>query len=395
MVALAVPRYCSTIQSAASSRLAKLPFRRWLMAICSISVDLPTSWAAIDPRLGFDGGRARGVFRAPICLWNSRGDDRAYELVVFSSGDRPLHKRLLDLVAGGIPFLPVIAIFVLFSPYSDASTVFRYRDIGTRILGFAAPILYDWRVDTAWYLILFVLVAWAVLRRAIRVNWPLAAGVIALFALQFCMPNVIMTAEGGDRRLPVPMMLLAIAATDPKNASRQLRLAFVLATGAAFAFRTITIQQHWSQDQPAYATAWAALSRIPAGARVATAFAPDVSDNFSAPMIALSFIPVWNIVPQGGFTQTLFASPTQQPLVLTPKYAALAAATPPDAIWQAFVVGAGAAACAPASKLISALRGYDYVIFVDRRNFRVCDISLLQPIVDGPYVQVFRVMPGA
>ena len=31
------------------------------------------------------------------------------------------------------------------------------------------------------------------------------------------------------------------------------------------------------------------------------------------------------------------------------------------------------------------------VIFVDRRNFRVCDISLLQPIVDGPYVQVFRV----
>lgn len=319
----------------------------------------------------------------------------AYELVVFSSGDRPLHKRLLDLVAGGIPFLPVIAIFVLFSPYSDASTVFRYRDIGTRILGFAAPILYDWRVDTACYLILFVLVAWAVLRRAIRVNWPLAAGVIALFALQFCMPNVIMTAEGGDRRLPVPMMLLAIAATDPKNASRQLRLAFVLATGAAFAFRTITVQQHWSQDQPAYAAAWAALSRIPAGARVATAFAPDVSDNFSAPMIALSFIPVWNIVPQGGFTQTLFASPTQQPLILTPKYAALAAATPPDAIWQAFVVGTGAAACAPASKLISALRGYDYVIFVDRRNFRVCDISFLQPMVDGPYVQVFRVMPGS
>jgi hypothetical protein len=55
-----------------------------------------------------------------------------------------LHKRLLDLVAGGIPFLPVVTILVLFSPHSDASTVFRYRDIGTRILGFAAPILYDW-----------------------------------------------------------------------------------------------------------------------------------------------------------------------------------------------------------------------------------------------------------
>ena len=30
----------------------------------------------IDPRLGFDRGRARGVLRAPICLGNSRGDDR-------------------------------------------------------------------------------------------------------------------------------------------------------------------------------------------------------------------------------------------------------------------------------------------------------------------------------
>jgi hypothetical protein len=209
------------------------------------------------------------------------------------------------------------------------------------------------------------------------------------------MPNVIMTAEGGDRRIPIPMMLLAIAATDLRAASRQVRGAFVLAAGAAFALRIITVQQHWSQDQPAYAAAWAALSRIPAGARVATAFAPDVFDDFSAPMIALSYIPVWNIVPQGGFTQTLFASPTQQPLVLTRKYAALAAATPPDAIWQAFVVGTGAAACAPGSKLISALRGYDYVAFVDRRNFRVCDNALLQPMVDGRYVQVFRVMPAS
>jgi hypothetical protein len=130
-------------------------------------------------------------------------------------------------------------------------------------------------------------------------------------------------------------------------------------------------------------------------ARVATALAPDVFDNFAAPMLALSYIPVWNIVPQGGFTQTLFASPTQQPLVLNPKYEALAGATPPSDIWQAFVVGTGAAACAPASRLISALRGYDYVIFVDRRNFRVCDNSLLQPMVDGRYVQVFRVMPGS
>lgn len=319
----------------------------------------------------------------------------AYELAVFSSGDRPLQKRVLDLAVGAIPFLPAIAILVLLSPHSNASTVVRYRDIWTRILGLAAPILYDWRIDAACYVILLALLTWTVVSKGMRVNWPLAAGVIALFVLQFCMPNVIMTAEGGDRRIPIPMMLLAIAASDPKKISRELGLAFVLATGATFAFRTLTIQQHWSQDQPAYAAASAALSRIPDGAQLATAYAPDVFDNSSAPAIALSYIPVWEIVSRGGFTQTLFASPTQQPLVLNPQYEALAAGAPPGEIWRAFVAGTGAAACAPAAKLISALRGYDYVAFVDRREFHVCPTPFLQPVVDGRYAQVFRVMPAS
>ena len=95
-----------------------------------------------------------------------------------------------------------------------------------------------------------------------RFNLPLAAGVFALFALQFCMPNVIMTAEGGDRRIPIPLMLLAISATDPKKASREQRFGFILATGAIFSFRVAAIEARWSLDQPAYADAWAGLSKI-------------------------------------------------------------------------------------------------------------------------------------
>jgi hypothetical protein len=183
---------------------------------------------------------------------------------------------------------------------------------------------------------------------------------------------VIMTAEGADRRIPLPMMLLAIAATDPNKASRAQCFALIVATGAIFALRIATVEDRWSRDQPAYAAAWAALSKIPPGARVATAFAPDVFDNFSTPEIALYYLPVWRVVPQGGFTQTLFAFPTQQPLILTPNYASLAAATSASDIWQAFVIGNNTAACKPAPKLIAAIREYDYIAFVDRRKFLVC-----------------------
>jgi hypothetical protein len=318
----------------------------------------------------------------------------ACELVVFGSGRRPFTKRVVDLFVAALPFLPAIALLVLFAPHSTSSEIIRYRDLWTRILAFAAPILYDWRSEVVCYFALGALVLWMVLTDAIRFDRRLAAGVIALFVLQFCIPNVLMTAEGADRRLPIPMMLLAIAATDPKKASREQCLALILTTGAIFAFRIATVEDRWSRDPPAYMVAWTALSKIPPGARVATAFAPDVFDNFSTPEIALYYLPVWRVVPQGGFTQTLFASPTQQPLILTPNYANLAAATSASDIWQAFVIGSSTAACKPTPRLIAVIREYDYVAFVDRKKFLVCDNRLLRPVVNGRYVQVFRVSPG-
>jgi len=61
-------------------------------------------------------------------------------------------------------------------------------------------------------------------------------------------PNVIMTAEGGDRRAPLPMMLLAIGATDLRTGSRSQRLCFILATGAVFLFRIADVEARWLSD---------------------------------------------------------------------------------------------------------------------------------------------------
>ena len=53
----------------------------------------------------------------------------AYELVIFASSNRPFLRRVGDLIVGGIPFIPAIAILVLISPHSNASAIVRYRDL--------------------------------------------------------------------------------------------------------------------------------------------------------------------------------------------------------------------------------------------------------------------------
>jgi hypothetical protein len=134
--------------------------------------------------------------------------------------------------------------------------------------------------DGVCYLLMLGLFLWALVIKSMKFDGRLSA-CIALFVLQFCMPNMIITAEGGGRRVPLPIMLLAIGATDRRTASRNQRLCFILATGAVFLFRIADVEARWLSDQPIYSDVWRGLSALPAGARVASAFSPDSFDDFS------------------------------------------------------------------------------------------------------------------
>jgi hypothetical protein len=315
-----------------------------------------------------------------------------YELTIFVFDNRRRwYRRVGDLVIGAIPFLPALAILVLLTPHSSASGIVKYREVSARLTAFAAPILYNWRTDAVAYLILLAMFIWAVVKKDIHFNLPLVASVIALFILQWFMPTVIMTAIVADHRLPISIMFLAISATNPVRISYQQRLCFIITVGAIFVARIVTIEARWALDQPIYAEARAGLSLIPAGARVATAFPGDSFGDASAPAMALYYIPVWDILSRGGFTQTVFAYPTQNPLVFRSKYAALAAATSAPALWRNFVISDDEVSSRqPSSKISVALRGYDYIVFLDRQKFAVHAVPPLRPFYDGKYVRIYR-----
>jgi hypothetical protein len=143
-------------------------------------------------------------------------------------------------------------------------------------------------------------------------------------------------------------------------------------------------------DQRIYADASTGFALVPNGALVATATQPGSFNDSSAAAIALFYIPVWEVISHGGFTQTLFAIPTQHPLVLAEKYAALAAATPAGGIWRAFVTADHNVASPPSPALATALREYDYAAFLDPDKFTVRETSLFQPFCQGQYVRIYR-----
>ena len=318
-----------------------------------------------------------------------------YELAAVASSPGRWRTGIVDLMLAAIPFVPPVVVAAFFSPHSDAWAAVGYRDLPTRIAGFAVPMLHDWRIDGACFLLLSGLSAWAVATKSINFDPRLTACAFALFVLQFGMPNVIMTAEGGDRRLPLSMMLLAIGATDLRTGLRGQRLSFILAGGAVFALRIATVEARWYSDQPIYADVWSGLSVLPAGARVASAFAPNSFDDFSVPAVAICYLPVWQIVSHGGFTQTLFADPTQQPLVFTHKYEALAAATPPGLLWRVFVASADPdEAARPSPALVASLRGYEFIAFFGRNQFSIRNTPLLQQFYEGRHIRIYRLNGG-
>jgi hypothetical protein len=313
-----------------------------------------------------------------------------YELYVFWSAKQPWSRKAGELVAAASAFIPAILVLAYLSPEGGGLTVIRYREFSTRLAAFAVPLLYHPRLETIGFVVLVAVIGWAAATKALKFNRPVIAGVVVLFFLQLLMPNVIGTAEGADHRIPIAMMLLTIAAIDLRPAPRSQAISIALAGGAIFAFHVATLEVRWVQDQPIYADAAAGLSSIPPGARVATALPPDSFDDFSAPAIALAYIPVWEVLSRGGFTQSVFAYPTQHPLVLTPKYAAIAAAAPPDEIWHDFVLTSASTACQPNPDLVAALAEYDYVAFVDRAAFRICDTALFKLFYAGRHVRIYR-----
>jgi hypothetical protein len=84
---------------------------------------------------------------------------------------------------------------------------------------------------------------------------------------------------------------------------------------------------------------------------------------------------------------TLFAFPTQQPVLLQPRYRALADRLPPERLWSAFIDGGPALDAGERA----ALADYDHIVFVGRVDFAPPIAKLLVPVFAAPRFALFAV----
>jgi hypothetical protein len=220
-------------------------------------------------------------------------------------------------------------------------------------------------------------------RRRLMIEPRLGTALAIALAAYILLPSQMLSGSGVDRRLPIAMFVLLIAATAPiVPLPRRTALAIRVAVVAVLVTRMTVIEAVWLRADRVYAADIAVIDSLPEGAKLAIAFP---SRDIHAGDIPQFHVPTLAVARREAFVPTLFAYATQQPIALRPPFDVLAEATSPNWIWAGFVGGDEAARRAVAP----VLKDYDFVVFTDRDAFAVPPQPCLKAIASTPSFQLF------
>ncbi len=240
--------------------------------------------------------------------------------------DVPLVPRLVDFAATGLPFLPILALLMM-SPTWGLSGRNEWS-LEAKLDGLTYIIsAYAQFLDFALAAALVALLAWAAFLRELRVHpagWILLGlGMVAYLAI----PNVTLTAYLVDQRLPIAIVLIALAFTNLQAPRRLAEGGIVLALCFLLAVRIVEVGINWHtlarQDAQVRASAQLIEQR---GARVLIAQSDDTSDD-DARDFALSHAGCLAIIERSAFVADAFVFAGKQIMAVRPAYRRLAETT--------------------------------------------------------------------
>lgn len=315
-----------------------------------------------------------------------------YELYIWWKTRTSWSEAAINFTCIGLAFIPAVMLYVFLTPHSGSSFEAYYRSLTTRITAFGAPLLYSSWADGLTIILVAVLCLVLIARGALRIDWGLATGAVLLVAAQLVMPNILATTTSVDHRAPIAIMLLLVAATDAEVTSHRLKFVYLTVLLALLLVRVWTIDQRWTQDDAVYADVQAGLATLPPNSVVASAFPDTAFDDMSARAIGVYYLPAWDVIQRGGFTQTLFAYPTQHPMMMRSQFDALHRELSAYTIWENFVANPSAPQSGEMAPLLkAALARCDYIAFVDNKPFLVHPTDILTEFYSSTFVKIYRV----
>jgi hypothetical protein len=283
------------------------------------------------------------------------------------AGGRASAARILGLT---VPFiLPALIVATAWHPPGEGVDYARFWRKADLL--FTVFDNYSRGFDAACFALCLVALGAAIVRRRLALA-PGLVPVLILVALAYiAAPTAAYTGSAADRRVPVLLFLVLVAAIVPGSrpiGRAVLGKAVTAALLGLMILRWAVVGAVWQGDQAGYRADLAMFSHLPTGSRIAVAALPDTVNVTAMP---LRHLPVLAVATRQAFVPTLFAYPSQQPVLLRPPWDAVAAASDPAAIWIAAMNAKGA---------IPVLRAFDAVVFLDGKPIPDITTPCLTPV---------------
>jgi hypothetical protein len=300
----------------------------------------------------------------------------------------PVKHALRALFIAGATLLPALPVLLLLTPGGGGGS-WEFHHLGHKIdLLFTVFDDYNTAFDFACFLLVLLAGALTLWKRWISLHAAIAAPLAMVILAYLMMPAVAATSSGADQRVPLLLGLLLVAGIRWTAPNLNVARAFAGAALMLFLVRTGVVAAEWRQSDRTYAELLPAFDKIPIGSRVAVA-APPLARKWEA--MPLHHFPLLAVLQRDVFVSTLFASPTQQPVAMLPRYRALADRLGEDRIWQALIERVSPLDADERA----ALAEYNFVIFVGPQPFTVPQISGVTPIVTAPRFVLARLDAAA
>jgi hypothetical protein len=153
---------------------------------------------------------------------------------------------------------------------------------------------------------------------------PAMIGPLSLVTLAtWLMPSNIVTGAYVEIRLPVALVLLAIAGSDFLVRDRRKIAAIALVLCSLFAVRMSAITVHWREADRQYAEFFEAIEQVPPGSRIFSAIVKrgyGYLDSRIPTSIPSENLVCWAVISKSALVSIIFSAPNQQPLQLTQPY---------------------------------------------------------------------------
>src|SRR5437764_5907710 len=238
---------------------------------------------------------------------------------LWESRERPLGARILDFVATGVPFLPVVPLLLRSPTWQLAGE--DYWDQPGKLDGFLYIIeAYSELVAFLLIAIAAVAIGWAVRPRLLRlhaVGWLLLAiaGVVYL-----AMPRVVFATYMADQRLPIAAAFMILACAHLDLHHRLVRRGFLALLLVLLVVRVIEVDVNWAELSRETLEFRDSVKRIKRGSTVLVAYADrsagdDVHDANLVHAACLAMI------ERSALVTTAFTVPGKQIMHVRPEYA--------------------------------------------------------------------------